>query len=162
MLTVYLRCLLRDEAAIDDVFQETMIVAWRRLPEFDQSRPFGAWLRGIALNKVREHWRRCKRDPILMELPAMEHLEGAAVQMEECSVDPDFVEQRKEALRACMARLTERAREMVRLRYEEGTRSKEIGGLLNMGAAAVDMALSRARAALRACVAKKMEAVEYD
>ncbi len=44
MLTVYLRSLVRDEAAVDDLFQEAMVVAWRRLDECDLDRPFGPWL----------------------------------------------------------------------------------------------------------------------
>ena len=48
MLTVFLRSRVNDEAAVDDLFQETMLVAWKRLDECDLSRPFGPWLRGIA------------------------------------------------------------------------------------------------------------------
>ena len=50
MLTVYLRSALGDTSDVDDLFQETMVVAWRRLDDFDQTRPFGPWLRGIARN----------------------------------------------------------------------------------------------------------------
>ena len=45
MLTVYLRAALGDVPEVDDLFQETMIVAWRRLDDFDQTRSFAAWLR---------------------------------------------------------------------------------------------------------------------
>ena len=48
MLTVFLRSRVNDEAAVDDLFQETMLVAWKRLDDCDLSRPFGPWLRGIA------------------------------------------------------------------------------------------------------------------
>ena len=48
MLTVFLRSRVKDEAAVDDLFQETMLVAWKRLDDCDLSRPFGPWLRGIA------------------------------------------------------------------------------------------------------------------
>ncbi len=44
MLTVFLRSRLDDEAAVDDLFQETMLVAWKRLDVCDLSRPFGPWL----------------------------------------------------------------------------------------------------------------------
>jgi RNA polymerase sigma-70 factor (ECF subfamily) len=48
MLTVYLRSALGDVSDVYDLFQETMIVAWRRLDDFDHRRSFGAWLRGVA------------------------------------------------------------------------------------------------------------------
>ena len=35
MLTLYLRAALGDVPDVDDLFHETMIVAWRRLDELD-------------------------------------------------------------------------------------------------------------------------------
>ena len=64
MLIVYLRSLVQDEAAIDDLFQETMVVAWRRLDECDLDRPFGPWLRGIASRLVMAHYRKKKAEPV--------------------------------------------------------------------------------------------------
>ena len=58
MLTVYLRASLGNSPDVDDVFQETMIVAWKRLDDFDHTRPFAPWLRGIARNLVLAQRRR--------------------------------------------------------------------------------------------------------
>src|SRR5262249_47065045 len=58
----------------DDLTQEAMAVVLRRIPEFEHSgRPgaFRAWLRGIAINLLREHWRArpaAQADSILVEL----------------------------------------------------------------------------------------------
>lgn len=61
-LTIFLRALLRyaDDrtTALDDAFQETVLVAWRRFEEFDAQRPFGAWLRGIGRRVVQAYWRQ--------------------------------------------------------------------------------------------------------
>ena len=45
MLTVFLSTRIREQAVIDDLFQETMLVAWKRLPDYDLDRPFVPWLR---------------------------------------------------------------------------------------------------------------------
>ena len=58
MLSAYLRSLLGADSSLDDLYQETMVVAWRRLAEYDRTRAFGPWLRGIARNLVLEHHRR--------------------------------------------------------------------------------------------------------
>ena len=63
MLTVFLRSRVNDEAAVDDLFQETMLVAWKRLDECDLSRPFGPWLRGIAHRLVMALYRKQNRRP---------------------------------------------------------------------------------------------------
>ena len=41
---------LDDPSAVDDLFQETMLIAWQKITAYDRLRPFGAWLRGIARN----------------------------------------------------------------------------------------------------------------
>ena len=42
-------------SSVDDIFQDTVLVAWRRLPDYDRTRPFGAWMRGIARNLVLDY-----------------------------------------------------------------------------------------------------------
>ena len=61
MLLAFLRASVRDKHAAEDIFQETMIVAWRRMDSFDRERSFAKWLRGIAkksgprsLSKIRK------------------------------------------------------------------------------------------------------------
>jgi len=39
MLMTYLRSLVSDATAVDDLFQETMVVAWRRMDDCDLTRP---------------------------------------------------------------------------------------------------------------------------
>ena len=41
-----------------DIVQDSFVAAWLALPRFDTRRPFGAWLRAIALNKCRDYGRR--------------------------------------------------------------------------------------------------------
>ncbi len=61
MLTTYLRAAGCDDALLDDVWQEAMIVAWRRLDEFDRTKPFGPWLRGIAARTLMASRRSASR-----------------------------------------------------------------------------------------------------
>jgi len=46
-----------DVNAAEDLVQETFAQALASLIRFDARAPFFAWLRGIALNIVRKHWR---------------------------------------------------------------------------------------------------------
>src|SRR4051812_36414612 len=48
MLWGYLASVVRDRSAAEELFQETLITAWKSLDRYDTSRPFGPWLRGIA------------------------------------------------------------------------------------------------------------------
>ena len=58
MLLVYLRSALGNVPDVDDLFQETMVIAWRRLDDFDETRPVGPWLRGIARKLLQSHYRK--------------------------------------------------------------------------------------------------------
>lgn len=48
----------------EDIVQETWLVAVRRIGDFDPTEgPFLAWLRGIAANQLRNHFRAVRRHP---------------------------------------------------------------------------------------------------
>ena len=74
LLMVFIRSVVRDQTVADDVFQETLLVAWRRLPDYDRSRPFGPWLRGIAGNVILSAMRENKRVFPLSDSELLEHL----------------------------------------------------------------------------------------
>jgi RNA polymerase sigma-70 factor (ECF subfamily) len=74
MLSIYLRSALGNTTDVDDLFQETMIVAWRRLDDFDQSQPFGPWLRGMARKLLLAHDR--KRCRWLCDSEMLNHIES--------------------------------------------------------------------------------------
>ncbi|UUO06949.1 sigma-70 family RNA polymerase sigma factor [Blastopirellula sp. J2-11] len=51
---------------IDDLVQEVLTVVFRRFPEFQKEPHAGAfrsWLRTIAANCLRDHWRKTNRRP---------------------------------------------------------------------------------------------------
>jgi DNA-directed RNA polymerase specialized sigma24 family protein len=79
MLLTYLRAVVRDSSAIDDLFQETMLIAWRKLEEFDRTLPFGPWLRGIAAKLMLVHFRKARAAFLSFDEQTLEHL-GQQVQ----------------------------------------------------------------------------------
>jgi RNA polymerase sigma-70 factor (ECF subfamily) len=51
---------------VDDIAQEVLAVVVRRFPEFRREPRTGAfrsWLRSITTNCLRDHWRRCNKQP---------------------------------------------------------------------------------------------------
>ncbi len=143
----------------EDIVQDVFRTALEQQDRFDQVTTVGGWLRGIARHKIHEYWRQSKREPVLVNSEVLERLEQVAASHEGRALAPDYKNRRLETLRSCMERLTDRAREMLRLRYQEGRRSQEIGEHLKMAVASVDMAMSRARKLLRACMAERIDHV---
>lgn len=65
MLLAYIRAHVGQSERADDLFQKTMLEAWTHVEKFDNSRPAGPWLRGIARNVInserRDDARRWRR-----------------------------------------------------------------------------------------------------
>ena len=59
-----IRRLMANRAVAEDVFQDTMMALFQRLPEFRGEAPLGAWLRQIAVSKclmfLRSPWHRAR------------------------------------------------------------------------------------------------------
>jgi RNA polymerase sigma-70 factor (ECF subfamily) len=156
MLTVYLRCVVRDPTAVDDLFQETMLTAWKTLDRFDRSRPFGPWLRGIAGKLVLAHRRRLAKNLLLCDEQVLEHLETRHAAFSR--MPGDTLQDKLEGLRECLELLPERYREAVRLRYNEGLQGSGLAERLEISGEALKKRLQRGRARLLDCLQRKMAA----
>jgi DNA-directed RNA polymerase specialized sigma24 family protein len=59
-----IRRLVGHRALAEDIFQDTMIICFERLPEFRREAPLGAWLRRIAVSRclmyLRSPWQRAR------------------------------------------------------------------------------------------------------
>jgi len=132
-------------SAAGDVTQDALIKAWQRVGELKEPQRFAAWLGRIVRNTAHDHLRRRPRREVSVD-------QQAACVDERLVVDPLTQVDRREIRRgidAALAELDEQTRSAVVLRYYEGMASKEIGELLDLSPAAVDMRLSRARTTLR-------------
>lgn len=157
MLLVYLRCAVRDPILVDDLFQETMMTAWRTLDKFDRQRPFGPWLRGIAAKLVLAQRRKEARRWVLCEEQVLEHLEARMSEFQQ--LPGDRLDEQLDCLRECMRQLPERYREVVELRYREGLRGAILADRLEISSEALKKRLQRGRARLLACVQRKLSPV---
>ena len=158
MLLVYLHSAVRDEQRVDDLFQETMLVAWRRLDTFDRSKPFGPWLRGIATRLIMADRRQQHRAAALLSEAVLEHLQERMCQLE--AVPGDTLDDRLNHLRCCLEELTEEERQSVQLRYEHRLSREDMATRLHATAEAVKKRLQRARVRLRICLGRKLTAAE--
>jgi len=155
-LMVYLRAVVRDPAAVDDLFQETMLTAWRNIDRFDRERPFGPWLRGIA-GKLVLAWRRKSCDqPRLCDAEILELLDQRLTQTDR--LPGDTLDEQLEALRDCLSNLPESYRSAIELRYRDEQKPAEITAQLQLNAETVKKRLQRARAMLLECLTGKLAA----
>jgi len=122
----------------DDVTSETMEHAYRYRDRYDPAKgePM-AWLIGIARNCVADLVASRER---VVDEPVPE---SATEEMEEQAM-------RRLTLTRAVARLDERERELIALRYGADLTARQIGSLLGLRPNAVEVALHRALGRLRA------------
>jgi RNA polymerase sigma-70 factor (ECF subfamily) len=151
MLMAYIRCLIRDPGLVEDVFQETLITAWRRFEDFDSTRTLGAWLRGIALNTARNATRKRAADRHLFSDEVVNQVENGLFSSRHRD-DAEGWSERLAALKECLSRLPEAARELILRRYKRGESSRDIADALKRSAAAIRKELQRTRRLLGHCI----------
>jgi len=151
MLVSFLRSLVRAPDVVDDLFQEAMITAWRRLADYDRTRPFGPWLRGIAVRLVLKHRERSARDLLSCDPAVLETLE---TRFDEVSRQPEGFRDSIDRLLLCLARLPDKLRSAVELAYRKGLLLRQVARRLDASEEAVKKRVQRARGLLADCLSE--------
>jgi len=141
-----LRRHLGDPEEAREAVQEAFIAAWRALGRYDASRPFGAWLRTIAINKARDRGRRRAFRRLFFGDRPLEHSEAQerpdpAVDAEEALIERD----RLAALDRAIARLPASLKEALLLTAIEGHSQQEAAAILGVSIKSVETRVYRAR-----------------
>ena len=132
----YVAYRIGDGPEAEDVTGEALERALRYRDSFDEAKgEAAAWVIGIA--------RRVLASRAVKEAPAIfDRAAGSSDDLEERAL-------RRMSVQASVARLPERDRELVALRYGADLSAREIGDLLEMKTNAVEVALHRAVGRLR-------------
>jgi RNA polymerase sigma-70 factor, ECF subfamily len=141
----YVATLLRDRAAAEDVTAAAFERAYRKQRTYKAGRGSErAWLFGIARNAALDELRRRKRTAALTAEPA--DLEAASPE------DGAEAALRRAAVRAAIATLEPRERELVALKFHAGLGNAEIAAVLGVSASNAGTQLHRAMTKLREAV----------
>lgn len=142
-------CFMTGDATVaEDLVQDVYARAITHVQQFDGRSSFVAWLRGIALNVVRMHWRRSRTsDRVHDRLRELVELTSAAG---ETSVDRVHQQElRMQLVYEILATLPENLREAFVLRELEGLAPDEAAAQLGISPGNLAVRASRARAKIR-------------
>jgi RNA polymerase sigma-70 factor (ECF subfamily) len=133
--------LLGDSMEAEDLAQEAFLRAFRRLGTYDDSRPFGPWMRRVAANLCLNELAR--RAPTAAELDDEADDVPADVQEtpETARDRADLAEQ----VRAGLLRLPDHYRAVIELRHYQEMSYDEMAAALGIGVGDVRTRLFRAR-----------------
>ncbi|MFO0963879.1 MAG: sigma-70 family RNA polymerase sigma factor [Phycisphaerales bacterium] len=150
-LSIYLRASV-ESSAVDDLFQETVLVAWRRLGDYDRTRPFGPWLRGIARNLVMDYRSRRGRE-VATDAAVLDGIDRRAEQLDR--VPSEDLRARMAALDECVGALPDEYRTVIHLVYRTDASLGSVAQQVGANVEAVKKRLQRARAMIAACLEEK-------
>lgn len=144
-----LRTRIPDWTAADDLVQDVFVTAFRRIKEFRGESEIDGWLRGIAMNHLRNHIRKKREEYVggnleleqLMERHPPSHIGSSSL----------------DALHECLKRLDGESRDLLSERYIKGKSIRELSDASGKRYSALTMQLHRLREILAGCVKGRMK-----
>jgi RNA polymerase sigma-70 factor, ECF subfamily len=121
----FLRRLLRNPTAAEDVLSEVFLDAWRQASRYEGRSTVNTWLCGIARNKALEYLRKYPQAAEHADLP----------EIADSSDTPEVAAQKsdkKALLRQCVERLGLEHRDVVDLVYYHEKSIEEVGEILQI------------------------------
>lgn len=143
------RLLRRYTGDADEAFEavhEAFIAAWAALRRYDPGRPFGAWLRTIAINKARDRGRRMMVRRMIFGARSLDDAEAMATADPGQTADQALMQdQQARRLDQAIGRLPAVLKESLLLTAFEGYSHQETGQILGVSAKTVETRVYRAR-----------------
>jgi len=160
MLMSYLVSLVGDYALAEDVAQQALVIAYRKIHTLKDPAAFPSWLRGIArLEGLAALRRRGREIPIAPE--AIKELDEVYRQFED-ELPKETWEERFSLVEECFEKLPDTLQSVCRLHYFENHKEWQIAESMALNLATVLKRLERARTAIRDCVEERMAGELYN
>jgi len=151
----YLSRFIFDASEVDDVAQESFLVAFRSLDRFDTDRPFIAWLLGIAYHQaltwLRTRQRRDQRETSPLAAVMSDWALRQANQAPESELGDEL-----QALQGCLERLPSGQQELLATHYRDGRSLASLARERGGSASGMRMAVLRLRRLLRECIDRSL------
>lgn len=150
----FLRSMLHTWDDVDDVLQETSLVAWRKFDQFDPGTNFMAWIGTIARFEAMRHARKKARDRLVFPEDLMDLIADEAMEENEQR------EREHRALRRCLDKLDEKQARWLELAYQPGVKFHEAAKEAGKSVEAFYKTLQRLRASLQQCMLSELQSEE--
>jgi len=128
----------------EEVFEETVIAAWKGFKTFKYKSTYFTWLCRIALNKIADYYRdqiHERSHIIVPTLKAMSLIEADNISPEERLVLNDL----RDNVNACLNLLPTNVRKLLWYRYWRGMSYNQIAKVMDISVRAVEGRLYRAK-----------------
>lgn len=135
---------------VDEVFQETSLVLWKKRDEFNTGLPFFPWACGVARQVARNHRAKKARDRHWFSEELQERISEARAE------HSDWLDAALKSLADCLGKLTDDERHLLHLRYDGPCSVEQIAQGMNRPANSIYQRLHRIRRRLYDCVNSRL------
>ncbi|MBU1130322.1 RNA polymerase sigma factor [Patescibacteria group bacterium] len=127
---------------VEELVNIILLAGWNSLPSFSGKSSEFSWLCGIAKHKIIDYYRKKRLKIVLFSaIPGIEVVAEKALGPEGDSLKNEL----KNEIKITFKKISEGYRKILRLKYIEGLKIKEIAKKLKISAKAVESRLLRAR-----------------
>jgi RNA polymerase sigma-70 factor (ECF subfamily) len=146
----YIRCLVKHYADVDDVLQNAVVVMWAKYRSLESHDHFLRWALAIARFEVLKHFEK-KRNRLQMFSPEL----FSVIEQKTANMAQNQ-DRRREALQECIESLRQQDKELLRLRYQIHSTTRNVARTLGRSIDAVYKALNRIHQKLLLCIRYKL------
>lgn len=145
------------DSDIDDIIQQTFLIGFQKLPEFEPRSTLYTWLAHICVNLCYERIRRRKR--VLSQLEEdLEILTAPQARSREEDLSAKDLEQRRiDLLKGLIKAMSDKCGRILELRDLKGKSYADIGEVLKVPIGTVMSQLARCRETLKKLAQKSLE-----
>lgn len=147
----FIMSLVGNREQAGDVLQQTNLILWEKLDEFQPGTNFMAWAFQIARYQVMAYRQKQGRDRHVFDDEAVS-LIATAFETQSTGFDD-----RLTALTHCIQQLPDDGRDLIRRRYGDGWSVKNLAAEIGQTANRLAVKLHRLRAILMECIQRKCE-----
>tara|TARA_B110000483_G_scaffold236388_1_gene309419 strand:- start:6123 stop:6617 length:495 start_codon:yes stop_codon:yes gene_type:complete len=146
-----LRALLPNWSDVDEVMQETSLVAWRKFDGFTPDSNFMAWAATIARYEALNHLRQQRREPLVFSDAVIDLIVAESV------AEPVALSRERQALDRCLEKLPPPERELLMLSYQPGAKLHEVATKLGRSVQGYYKTIQRLRQRLLECIQSQLK-----
>lgn len=156
VLRAFIVSLMPGSDDIEDVLQDTNVVLWEKMEQYEPGSNFQAWAFTVARNVAKAQWKKNKRD----RSPSLNQTIIDAVAQTWFQRETNDTNKKQRALHYCLNALKDSERDLIDARYQSKESLEHHALNLGRSAESLRVTLFRIREKLRQCVEKRMQLME--
>jgi RNA polymerase sigma-70 factor, ECF subfamily len=153
-IKVFLRTLLADWSDVDEVLQDTSLVAWRKFSQFEAGTNFRGWILTIARYEAFRYRKKVGRKPLCFSDSLCQIL------IDESDRPTESQTQKMNALEQCLMKLSKDKCELLLSAHTRGVFTKDIAAMIGKSEQSLYKMIQRLRATVVECVRRTMRIEE--